>query len=210
MNAYDPTLRLPGITSLPRWLVTLGISLSAGCILAGFGMLAYAASWAQGPGVGGLYGGAFGCVIGGAGGLFGTLMDVRRGVPAAALLLRARHDEVAPLFRVTFWPAVVVLVASGALWLWLEMPALARGLAQPSGILAAIGGAIEAARRHTATQAKAALRAYAAGELSPDKTAVIERARAVDAAFDAGLREYLGQSSENASSAASRGRSDSA
>lgn len=210
----DPSTLLHDLPGLPGWMSLSGVSLAAGCMLAGLGMLAYAiVEAAAGAGfaeLGGVYGSALGCLIGGGGALFGVLRDRHRRLPATALLFHVQNDRPIPLYRIVFFPALTVFViVAGFALSFDDLPLF--GLLQTSGMLAFLGGTLEAARRHTTRQARDVFACYAAGSLDPANTAAIDEARRLDEAFDAGLREHLdGYSSENSSSAAPRGSGDSA
>ncbi|MCA8974767.1 MAG: hypothetical protein KDC98_08595, partial [Planctomycetes bacterium] len=84
---------LQSIVCLPRWLMVLGVAISGAGMLAGVGFLVFAIGWAEGRNeVGGAIGAAVGCLFGGGGGLFGTLGDWRRRLPATVYLPMLKND----------------------------------------------------------------------------------------------------------------------
>lgn len=196
MKHHEPPIPVRSVVCLPRWLMLGGTALSAACIAAGVGMIGYAIGWAEPAARGGLIGGAVGCVIGGAGGLFGTLNDWHRRLPATALWQHLRHDRANALYRRAFWPSLALLAAGLVVgWFW-PSRAIWHGVVQTSAILAFVAGTIEAARRHTTRQARAVFALYADGLLAADEAAAIDDARRKDAAFDAAVRAWSALSTE--------------
>ncbi|MEZ6036003.1 MAG: hypothetical protein R3F29_00895 [Planctomycetota bacterium] len=192
MKRSEPSIPLRTVSLLPRWLMLPLTVLSGAFMLIGLAMIVYGIGWAEGGGaIGGSIGGGIGCLIGGAGGLFGTLRDWSRRLPAQAILWHVRNDQVMPGYRRMFRPALGAFAVGVVLWLCgLPAPAWA-ALMQTGGILAFISGSQEAMRRHTARQAHATFALYADGALDPDDRAAIDDARQKDAKFDQELREWL-------------------
>lgn len=177
---------------MPQWLIIAGVALSSACILVGMGLLAYAIGWAESDHVIGSIGGAIGCVIGGAGGLFGTLCDHNRRLPATIHLQLIHNDQVNHMYRVVFWPAVFCCATGLFLgfFVW-NNPVIWHGIVQVSGILLFCSGSVEAARRHSTFRARAAFALYADGALLDEDTKAIDDARAKSAEFDAEIKAYL-------------------
>ena len=192
MKKHEAPIPLRGIVCLPRWLMATGVSLSAACMLAGVWFLVAACVWAEGPDqLGSAIGAGLGCLGGGAGGMFGTLADWYRRLPAPVYLQHLRHDAPHPLYRRAFWPALLTLLACLALalvygwWPWVWAPL------QASAILAFVAGTVEATRRHATRRARAVFALYADGALDAEDTAAIDDARRRDERFDRDVREYL-------------------
>ena len=191
MKRHEPPIPVRSVVCLPRWLMIVGVAISAGCIAAGVGLAVYAFGWAEGGARAGLLGGAVGCVFGGGGGLFGTLNDWHRRLPATVLLQHLRDDRPSQFYRRVFWPALVVLVlgvVAGCCW---SHRAIWNGVVQPSGMLTFLAGVFEVVRRHTTRQARAVFALYADGALDPADAAAIDAARTQDPRFDAAVREWL-------------------
>jgi len=183
---------LRSIIILPRWMMISGVALASVCMLAGFVMLVYAIGWTSGSELGGWIGGAVGCIGGGAGALFGTLGDWKRRLPATVYLHHLNNDQPSVMYRRFFWPALVVFVIGlfvGS-FVW-NNRAVWHGLVQTGGILAFIGGSMEAMRRHSTHQARAVFALYADGALDNEDTEAIDDARQKDAKFDAEVEAYL-------------------
>ena len=192
MKKQEQAIPLRSVIILPRWLMVGGVALGVACMLGGVGLIVFAFGWTEGGARYGALGGAFGCLIGGAGGLFGTLCDWRRRLPATIYLQHIHHDEPALMYRRAFKPAVVALVLGLVVgcFLW-NNPAIWFGVVQPMGILSFISGVQEAIRRHSTQQARAVFALYADGVLEPEDTAAIEDARQKDPEFDADVLAYL-------------------
>lgn len=192
MKKNENPIPLRSIVCMPRWLMVGGAVLSGGCIAAGLGMVVYAIGWAQGAGeVSGSIGGALGCIIGGAGGLFGTLRDWYRRLPATVYLHQVQNDEPHPIYRRAFWPAVVVLVLALSVAATFDLWRACYGLIQLGAIMSFISGTIEAMRRHSTRRARAVFALYADGMLERRDTEAIDDTRSKDARFDADVRAYL-------------------
>ena len=201
MKKPEIPIPLRSVVGLPPWLMWTGVVVSGLCMLGGLVMIVqgivtgvtatevYDAT-VRGRTAGAI-GGGIGCLIGGAGGMFGTLRSWSNRIPANWLLPLVREDHTNPLYRRVFWPALAVFVLSLAIgvafgpwgWLW--------GFLQTSGILLCISGCIEAGRRHTVRQARTVFALYADGQLDADDTAAIDDARAKVEGFDADLQDYL-------------------
>jgi len=192
MKKNDAPIPLRSIVCMPRWLMLGGVVLSGGCIAAGLGMVVYAIGWAEGAGaVGGSIGGAVGCIIGGAGGLFGTLNDWYRRLPATVYLQQVQHDEPHPMYRRAFWPALITLVVALTVALVFDIWAACYGLIQLGAIMTFISGTIEVMRRHSTRRARAVFALYADGMLEEHDTQAIDDTREKNASFDADVRAYL-------------------
>ena len=193
MKKNEQPIPLRSIIILPRWMMIGGVVLSGGCMLAGLVMIVYAIGWEESGQRAGWIGGAVGCLFGGGGGLFGTLCDQKRRLPAPVYLrYYVNNDKPSPMYRKVFWPALVVFcigVLLGCLF-W-NNRAIWQGIVQTSGILLFISGSIEAMRRHTTRQARAVFALYADGALEPEDTAAIDDARQKDAKFDDEVLTYL-------------------
>jgi len=188
----EQPIPLRSIVILPRWLMIGAATVSGGCMLAGVALSVYAIAWTQGNEMAGLIGGAIGCLFGGAGGLFGTLCDWKRRLPATVYLRQINNDQITPMYRLVFWPAVAVfvigLILGGFVW---NNPIVWHGLVQTSGILLFIAGCIEVIRRHSTRRARAVFALYADGALSTEDTEAIDDARKNDAEFDQDVQTYL-------------------
>lgn len=190
MKKSEPPIPLRSVVGIPPWLFWIGTLVSGGCMLLGLGLIVYGLCTASGPELGGWIGGGIGCLGGGGGGLFGTLCDWRRRMPAPIVFAHLHHDAPSPFYRRVFWPAVATTVLALGLgivfghWRWLQ------GFLQTGAILAIASGSMEAARRHTARQARTVFALYADGLLDADATAAIDDARAKDPAFAKALAEY--------------------
>ncbi len=190
MNNKAKPIPLRSVVCLPRWLMIAGVSLSGGLMLGCLGVVGYGALFVDGPGRWGWIGGGLGGLVGCAGGLFGTLADWSRRLPAPALLAHLRHDAPSPFYRRVFWPALAVFTLGlGLACLW-NSRVVWHGLVQTGGILAFASGTIEVVRRHTARQARAVFALYADGALAPDDAAAIDDARQQDPKFDAEVRAF--------------------
>lgn len=196
MKRHEPPIPVRSVVCLPRWLMLGGVALSAACIAAGLAMIAHAIGWAEPGARGGWIGGAVGCLLGGGGGLFGTLNDWHRRLPATALWQHLRNDQPNPFYRRAFWPALALLAVGLVVGCFWPSRVIWHGVVQSSAILVFAGGAIEAARRHTARQARAVFALYADGLLDGDDAAAIDHARARDPGFDAALRAWSQLSTE--------------
>jgi hypothetical protein len=192
MKANEQPIPLRSIIILPRWMMIGGVVISGACMLAGLVMIVYAIGWEEPGQLAGWIGGAVGCVLGGGGGLFGTLCDQKRRLPATVYLRYINNDKVAPMYRKVFWPALVVLCIGLIIgcFVW-SSPVIWHGMVQTSGILTFISGSIEVMRRHTTRQARAVFALYADGALEPEDTAAIDDAREKDEEFDADVVTYL-------------------
>ena len=192
MKKNDAPIPLRSIVCMPRWLMAGGVALSGACIAFGVGLVVYAIGWAEGSGaVGGSIGGAIGCIVGGGGGLFGTLCDWYRRLPATVYLQQVQNDEPHPMYRRVFWPALGVLAIALAVALTFDAWSAYYGVLQTAGILAFISGSIEAMRRHSTRRARAVFALYADGVLEREDTHAIDDTRAKDKRFDADVRAYL-------------------
>ncbi len=193
MTKHNQPIPLRSITIVPRWLMISGVVLSGACILAGIVMSIYAIGWEEPGRRSGWIGGAIGCVLGGGGGLVGTLCDQNRRLPATVYLrYYINNDKATPMYRIVFWPALVVLCIGliiGCL-VW-SHPVIWQGVVQWSGLLTFLSGSIEAMRRYTTRQARAVFALYADGALEPVDTAAIDDARAKDVKFDDAMVTYL-------------------
>ena len=193
MKKNQQPIPLRSIIVLPRWMLVSGVVISGACMLAGLVMLIYAIGWEEPGKKAGWIGGAVGCLFGGGGGLFGTLCDQKRRLPATVYLrYYVNNDKPTPMYRLVFWPALTVLCIGLLLgaFVW-NHPAIWHGMVQTSGILTFISGTIEAMRRHTTRQARMVFALYADGALEPEDTAAIDDARQKDAKFDAEVVTYL-------------------
>ena len=192
MRRDEAPIPLRSIVCLPRWLMVVCVATSVAAMLLGCALIVYGIGWAETGGrLGGAIGGGIGCVIGGAGGLFGTLRDWNRRLPASTFLSLVRNDVPHPFYRRVFWPAVAALAVgllAGLLW---NHRAIWHGVVQTSAILAFVSGASEAARRHSTRRARAVFALYADGLLDPEDAAAIDDARAKDPAFDTDLTRYV-------------------
>jgi hypothetical protein len=189
MKKNEPPIPLRSVVCLPRWLMIGGVALSAACMLAGVVMAVYGSLTASGGALGGWLGGAFGCVIGGAGGLFGTLADWRRRLPAPLLFAQLQRDQALPFFRV-FWPALAAVIVGLVLACFWDSRIVWHGLVQTGGILAFASGCQEAIRRHSNQKARAVFTLYADGMLDGADAAAIDDARKKDPKFDAAVQEF--------------------
>jgi len=189
MKKNEPPIPLRSVVVLPRWLMIGGVALSAACMLAGVVMAVYGSLTASGGALGGWLGGAFGCVIGGAGGLFGTLADWRRRLPAPLLFAQLQRDKALPFFRV-FWPALAAVIVGLVLACFWDSQIVWHGLVQTGGILAFASGCQETIRRHSNRKARAVFTLYADGMLDGADAAAIDEARRKDPKFDAAVQEF--------------------
>jgi len=192
MKRNEQPIPLRSIIILPRWMMIGGVGLASALMLAGVAMLVYAIGWCEGGELVGMIGSAFGCVVGGAGALWGTLRDWTRRLPATVYLRHLNNDQISPMYRKVFWPALTVFVLGlfTACFLW-NSRVIWQGVLQTSGILLFISGSIEAMRRHTVQQARAVFALYADGALGPEDTAAIDDARAKDSKFEDDVKAYL-------------------
>lgn len=192
MKKQQQPIPLRSIIIMPRWMMVSGVAFSSACMLAGLVMLVYAIGWTSGSELGGWIGGAVGCIGGGAGALFGTLGDWKRRLPATVYLHHLNNDQPSVMYRRVFWPALTVLVIGLLLgtFVW-NNRAVWHGLVQTGGILAFIGGSMEAMRRHSTHQARAVFALYADGALDEEDTEAIDDARQKNARFDAEVEAYL-------------------
>lgn len=197
MKAKEQPIPLQSIIILPRWLMLGAVILCGACMLAGVGMIVYAIGWGEVRSFGGLLGGAIGCLLGGAGGLFGTLRDWNRRLPATVYLGHINNDQINPMYRKVFWPAVAVLVVGLILGCFvINHPGVWYGLVQTSAVLAFISGTMEAVRRHSTRQAQAVFALYADGALETEDAEAIDDARRKDDEFDGDVKAYLQISEE--------------
>lgn len=187
MKKVPAPIPLATVVLLPRWLLTCGVVLSSACIAAGFVLLGYGLATASGSALGGYVGGAIGCIGGGGGGLFGTLRDWSRRIPAPALLACLRYEHPLRFYRLVFWPALTVFglgIVAGLIW---GGPAIWHGMVQTGGMLAFMSGVQEVGRRHMHRVATAIFTLYAEGVLDPRDAAAIDDARRKDPDFDAAV-----------------------
>lgn len=194
MNPNERPIPVRSVVCLPRWLWWSGLLVGSVCLLGGVAMLVYAV--AGGPPdtgaewYGAWFGGAGGCLAGGAASLFGVIADLRRHRPATDLFELVQHDGPLPFYRRVFWPALAVAALAAAVgivtgtWAWVQ------GLVLSGGMLALIAGIMEVVRRHTTRQAKMLFALYADGLLGGEDTAAIDAARARQPKFDAAVRAY--------------------
>lgn len=190
MKKLEPPIPLRSVVGIPRWLFWSSTVASGACVLAGVVLIVYGVCVANASELGGWLGGGFGCAIGGAGGLFGSLRDWHRRMPAPVVFSCLQPDEPSAFHRRVFRPAVIVFVSALALGLVFDHWRWWFGFLQTSAVLAFVSGATEAARRHTARQARAVFALYADGLLDPAEAAAIDDARAKDPAFDRALAEH--------------------
>lgn len=191
MNKNAVPIPVRSVVCLPRWMMLTGVTVCSVLLVACLALAAHGIIWAEARGsrwgaIGGGLGGAIGCL----GGLYGTLNDWYRRLPAKTLLWCVQHDEPMPFYRRVFWPAVVVGtvgIVIGCLW---SHRAIWQGVVQTSGILAFIAGSQELIRRHTTRQARALFALYADGALAADDADAIDAARRQDAAFDEEVRAF--------------------
>lgn len=191
MKKNDKPIPVRSVVCLPRWLTIAGVSLCCVLLLGCLGFVGYGIWFVDEPArrwgaIGGGLGGAVGCL----GGLYGTLRDWRRRLPAPALLWHLRHDTPLPFYRRAFWPALIVFVVGIALGCIWNHRAIWHGVVQTSGMLTFLAGSMELIRRHTTKQARALFGLYADGALAADDAAAIDDARRKDAAFDAEVRAF--------------------
>jgi len=191
MKHGETPIPVRSVICLPRWLLVISILLCGACMAAGLALAIWGIATQRGGSLGGALGGAFGCLIGGAGGLFGTLCDWRRRLPAPVLLAHVQQDMPSQYYRRVFWPALCVAVIGTAIgtFVW-SHPALWHGVVQTCGILACMAGGMEVIRRHTTAQARAVFGLYADGLLDAADAAAIDDARSKDPKFDAAVREH--------------------
>lgn len=189
MKWNEPPIPLRSIVCLPRWLMIGGVAISAACMIAGVVMAIYAFTCTSAGELGGWLGGAFGCLIGGAGGLFGTLADWRRRLPPQLLFTQLQHDRPSPFYRV-FWAALAAAIAGLVIACFWSHRIVWHGLVQTGGILAFASGCQEAIRRHSNQKARAVFTLYADGMLAAEEAAAIDAARAQDPKFDAAVHEF--------------------
>lgn len=192
MKKSEQPIPLRSIIILPRWMMIGGVALSGACILAGLVMIVYAVGLEESGKRVGWIGSAIGCVLGGGGGLVGTICDWKRRLPATVYLRYINNDKVSPMYRKVFWPALTVLVTGLVIgcFIWSHR-VIWHGMVQTGGILTFISGSIEAMRRHTTGQARAVFALYADGALEQEDTAAIDDARAKDHKFDDHVLAYL-------------------
>ncbi|HEX5054784.1 MAG TPA: hypothetical protein VFZ65_23610 [Planctomycetota bacterium] len=190
MKKNDKPIPLQSVVYLPRWLMLGGVALSGACIAGGIVLAIVGLCTASGGALGGYLGGAVGCIVGGAGGLFGTLADWRRRLPATALFGYLKQDAPPPFYRRVFWPSLAVMLLGIALGLVWNHRAIWHGLVQTGAMLAFCSGTIEAVRRHGHRRARAVFSLYADGALDAADAAAIDDARAKDARFDAEVLEF--------------------
>jgi hypothetical protein len=190
MKQNDKPIPVRSVVLLPRWLMIGGVVLSSVLLLGCLGLIGYGFTLEE-PGprwgcIGGGLGGAIGCL----GGLWGTLNDWRRRLPATFLLAHVQNDAPLPFYRRVFWPALCVCavgIALGCIW---NERAIWHGMVQSGGMLAFISGSMELIRRHTTRQARALFALYADGALAAADCAAIEDARRKDPQFDAAVRAF--------------------
>lgn len=184
MKKGEATIPLHSVIILPRWLMLGATILSGSCALAGAGLIAWGLATARGHQLGGWIGAGLGCLIGGAGGVFGTLRDWQRRLPAPLVFAHLKQDAPSPFYRRVFWPALAVTILTLILgliwghWHWW------RGFLQTGAMLAFVSGSMEAMRRHTTRQARTVFALYADGLLDAADTAAIDDARRKNPTFD--------------------------
>ena len=191
MKKNEPPIPVRSVVCLPRWLVRASVALCGTLLLGCLGCVAYGIGWVDEPArrwgaIGGGLGGAIGCL----GGLFGTLRDWRRRLPAPALLRHLRYDTPLQFYERVFRPALAAFVLGlglGCVW---DHRAIWHGLVQVGGMLAFVSGSMELIRRHTTTQARALFALYADGLLAADDAAAIDDARRKDPEFAADVRAF--------------------
>lgn len=190
MKMREPPIPLRSVIGIPPWLMWIGTLVSGACMLGGLALIVYGLLTAHGARLGGWIGGGIGALLGGAGGLFGTLRDWHLRMPAPIVFSFLAHDRPSPFYRRVFWPAVLVTALALAIglafghWRWLQ------GFLQTGAILAIGSGSLEAARRHTAKQARTVFTLYADGLLDPAEAAAIDDARAKDPVFAKALADH--------------------
>ncbi|MFY9345372.1 MAG: hypothetical protein WAT39_22970 [Planctomycetota bacterium] len=191
MKANATPIPVRSVVCLPRWLVRAAVAVCIVLLLGCLGLVTWGALFVDESGrrwgaIGGGLGGAIGCL----GGLWGTLNDWRRRLPATVLLRHVQHDAPLPFYTRVFWPALAAFVLGIVLGCIFQHRAIWHGLVQTGGMLAFISGCLELVRRHTTKQARALFALYADGALAPEDAAAIDDARQKDAKFDAEVREF--------------------
>ena len=190
MKKNEKPIPVRSVVCLPRWLMLSGVVLCCALGLGCLGLMVWGAVMDdETGGRWGLIAGGFGGLIGCAGGLYGTLNDWRRRVPATLLLRHLQNDRPYPFYRQMFWPALAAFVLGLGLLGFCER-FVWQPLLQGGGILAFLSGVMEASRRHTTKQARALFALYADSALSPEDGAAIDDARRKDAKFDAEVRAF--------------------
>jgi hypothetical protein len=191
MKKNEPPIPVRSVVCLPRWLLVSAVALCSVLALGCIALIVWGAVMVDDTGGRWrLNGGGLGGLIGCAGGLFGTLCDWRRRLPAPPLLQHLQHDTPLPFYRRVFWPALGVFllgIVLGCIW---NERAIWHGIVQTGGMLAFLSGVMEAVRRHTTQQARALFALYADGALAPSDAAAIDDAIAKDPKFAEELRAY--------------------
>ncbi len=190
MKTNETPIPVRSVVCLPRWLMSASVTLCLVLLLGCLAFVVYGIGWVEEPGrrwgaIGGGLGGAIGCL----GGLYGTLNDWYRRLPATALLWHVQNDAPLPFYRRVFWPSLAAFGLGLILLCFCE-----RVVWQPflhvGGMLAFMSGGMELIRRHTTRQARALFAVYSDHTLEPADAAAIDDARRKDAKFDAEVRAF--------------------
>jgi hypothetical protein len=191
MKKNEPPIPVRSVVILPRPLMWISVGVCSALALGCVGLIVWGLVFAEGRDARwGAAGGGLGGLIGCAGGLFGTLRDWHRRLPATQLLRHVRHDAPLPFYRRAFWPALALFVAgvaAGCVW---HERAIWQGVVQPAGMIAFLSGGMELIRRHTTRQARTLFVLYVDGTLAAEDRAAIDDARAKDPAFDAEVHAW--------------------
>jgi hypothetical protein len=186
----DKPIPVRSVCILPRWLMLASVGVCSTLLLLCLGLVVYGIGWVDEPGrrwgaIGGGLGGAIGCL----GGLYGTLCDWRRRLPASWLFAQLQHDRPLLFYRRVFWPAAIAFALGLGLLPWCER-FVWQPFLQGGGMLASMSGGMELIRRHSVKLARALFALYADGALVAEDAAAIDDARRKDAAFDAEVRAF--------------------
>jgi hypothetical protein len=190
MNKNELPIPVRSVCILPRWVMRTSVGVCGGLLLLCLGIVVYGLGWVDEPArrwgaIGGGLGGAIGCL----GGLYGTLCDWRRRLPASWLFTQLQHDHPLWFYRRVFWPAAIAFALGLGLLPWSQR-FVWQPFLQVGGMLALMSGGTELIRRHTVKLARALFALYADGALSEEDAAAIDDARRKDAAFDAEVRAF--------------------